>query len=244
MTLELWPRRIAALGQFRVDNPEVPILERDDEHHLRKVLRARSGEEIVVTDGRGSWSICQVRDEAIDRVSDVHLDPVPPDTALYVVPLKGDHSERVVAKATELGVSRIVPLLSQHLAVKFKGEVRDKTLSRWRRIGAEACGQSRRTYDLVIDDPVPVSDVPVNVAVADFNGDADWTGVSSIAIGPEGGWADEEWGPAYRRLSLGPTVLRAETAAVVAASLMSFGSGDWGFTMGGSPSVMMRGTDD
>ena len=48
-----WPRRVAALAQFRVDDPHMPVLSGDDEHHLRTVLRARSGEEIVVTDGAG-----------------------------------------------------------------------------------------------------------------------------------------------------------------------------------------------
>lgn len=233
MTLELWPRRVAALGQFRVESPETPMLERDDEHHLRDVLRARSGEEIVVTDGRGRWSLCQVEDRGLSRITDVHLDPVALETVLYLAPLKGDRSEWAVAKATELGVSRIVPLLSQRIVVKFKGETRDKILARWRRIGAETCGQCRRSYDVLVENPVSLSDVPVNVAVADFDGDANWSGVLAVAIGPEGGWAPEDWDSPRRRLSLGPSVLRAETAAVVAASLMVFGSGDWGFTLGG-----------
>jgi len=71
----------------------------------------------------------------------------------------------------------------------------------------------------------------VTVAVCDFDGDGDWSGVSSVAIGPEGGWAPSEW-DGHRRLSLGPTVLRAETAGVVAASLLAFDAGDWGFTAG------------
>ena len=244
MTLELWPRRVSAIGQFRVESPEAPALERDDEHHLRTVLRARSGEEVVVTDGRGSWSICEVRDARLVRVTDVHVDPVAPETVIYMAPLKGDRSEWAVAKATELGVSRIVPLLSQRLVVKFKGESRDKTLARWRRIGAETCGQCRRSHDVVVDDPLSVSDVPVDVAVAQFDGGADWSGVSAVAIGPEGGWAQEDWTTPRRRLSLGPTVLRAETATVAAATLMAFGSGDWGFTLEGASSVMMRGTDE
>jgi 16S rRNA U1498 N3-methylase RsmE len=70
-----WPRRVAALGQFRVDDPQVPVLGRDDEHHLRTVLRARSGEEIVATDGRGSWSLCEVGDVGLHRVTPVHVDP-------------------------------------------------------------------------------------------------------------------------------------------------------------------------
>jgi 16S rRNA (uracil1498-N3)-methyltransferase len=226
-----WPRRVAALGQFRVDDPHGPVLSRDDEHHLRTVLRARSGEEIVTTDGRGAWSLCEIGDVGLHRVTPVHVDPPTTETVLYLSPLKGDRSEWAVAKATELGVSRIVPLVSQRLVVKFKGEVRDKIVARWRRIAAESSGQCRRTYDVVVDDPAHVGDVPADVAVADFDGDPDWRGVRAVAIGPEGGWAPDEWAADRRRLTLGPTVLRGETAGVVAASLLAFAAGGWGFTI-------------
>jgi len=225
-----WPRRVAALAQFRVDDPHMPVLSTDDEHHLRTVLRARSGEEIVVTDGEGAWSLCEVGDVGLHRVTPVEVDDPTLETTLYLAPLKGDRSEWVVAKATELGVSRVVPLVSDRLVVKFKGEVREKIVARWRRIAAEANGQCRRTHFVHVEEPVHVRDVPVNVAVADFDGDADWHNVRAVAIGPEGGWAPDEW-TARQKLSLGPTVLRAETAGVVAASLLAFGAGGWGFTL-------------
>ena len=226
-----WPRRVAALGQFRVEDPQRPALSSDDEHHLRTVLRARSGEEVVVTNGAGSWSLCEVGDTVLNRVTPVHRDPVTPTTTIYLAPLKGGRSEWAVAKATELGVSRIVPLVSQRLVVKFKGQTRDKIVMRWRRIAAESCGQCRRSYDVVVDDPVNVADVPEKVCVADLDGDADWSGVSAVAVGPEGGWAADEWGAQRRRLALGPTVLRSETAGIFAAGLLAFGAGGWGFTL-------------
>ena len=228
-----WPRRVAALGQFRVDDPERPVLGESDVHHLRTVLRAKPGEEIVVTNGAGAWSICEVGESALNRVTPVHVDPVTPATTIYLAPLKGDRSEWAVAKVSELGVSRIVPLVSERLVVKFKGETRDKIVTRWRRIAAEAGGQCRRTYDVRIDEPVGVADVPVDVCVADFDGEGDWSGVTAVAIGPEGGWTSDDWAKERRRLSLGPTVLRAETAGVVAASLLAFGAGGWGFTLAG-----------
>lgn len=233
MTLLEWPRRVAALGQFHVEDPQRPVLDIKDEHHLRTVLRARVGEEVVVTDGNGAWSLCEVGEIALTRVTPVHADPPSPRTTLYLAPLKGDRSEWAVAKATELGVSRIVPLMSQRVVVKFKGETRDKIVSRWRRIGVEVGGQCRRTHDVVIDEPVRITDVPVDVAICDFDGAADWTGIRSVAIGPEGGWADGEWASDRARRSLGPTVLRAETAGIVAATLLAFGAGDWGFTIDG-----------
>ncbi len=242
MTLVAWPRRVGALTQLAVEDPAHPVLSRDAHHHLRAVLRARDGEEVVVTDGRGAWSFCEVTASGLTRVSEVVVDPAAPATTLYLAPLKGDRAERSVAQATELGVGTIVPLLSEHVVVRWRGEARDKVLARWRRIAREACGQCRRTYFPVVADPVGVGRVPGDVAVADPAGDPDWSGCTSVAVGPEGGWAPDEWGPQHRRLSLGPTVLRADTAAVVAAALVSFAAGDWGFSLRGSRMGKDEGT--
>jgi 16S rRNA (uracil1498-N3)-methyltransferase len=228
-----WPRRVAALAQFRVEDPNDPVLSEADRHHLHHVLRARDAEEVVVTDGVGSWSIAEVKSDALVRVTPVHLDSPALPTTIYLAPLKGDASEGAVVKVTELGVSRIVPLVSRHVVVKFKGETRDKIVTRWRRLADEASGQCRRTYDVIVDEPLDVADVPDDVCVADFGGEGDWTGVRAVCVGPEGGWAGDEWGEQRQRLSLGPTVLRADTAGVVAAALLAFGAGEWGFTIDG-----------
>jgi 16S rRNA (uracil1498-N3)-methyltransferase len=229
-----WPRRVGALAQFHVDDLEAPELQREDEQHLRKVLRAREGEEVVVTDGQGSWALYEVLSFGLRRVSDITLDPPTPETSLYLTPLKGDRAEWAVAKATEVGVSRIVPLVAERMVVKFKGEAKEKILARWRRIAAEASNQCRRTYDVTIADPIRVKDVHSLVAVADLGATGNWAGLRSVAIGPEGGWAKDEWDVGRRRVGLGPTVLRAETAGVIAASLLAFQAGGWGFTFDGA----------
>lgn len=228
-----WPRRVAALSQLRVTDINVAELSRDDDHHLRRVLRAREGEELVLCDGRGSWRFAHVGSVGLVDVGEVFIDEPVPTTTLYLAPLKGERGEWAIAKATEVGVSEVVPLVSERLALKFRGETRDKVLSRWRRIAAETVGQCRRTYDVVIAEPVTPGEVPAHVAVADFAGSGDWRGVTSVAVGPEGGWGPEEWDPTRRRVSLGPSVLRGETAAVVAAALVTFTNGSWGFTLGG-----------
>jgi 16S rRNA (uracil1498-N3)-methyltransferase len=224
---------VAALAQFHVADPSVPILEPTDEHHLRKVLRAKVGEEVVVTDGDGSWALCVVNDQGLSRVSDVVRDEPVPVTTLYLAALKGDHAQWAVAKATEVGVSRVVPLLTTRSVVKFTGDLREKTLARWRRVAREAAGQCRRTYDLIVEDPLRVDDVPQDVAVAEIGASGDWRGVRHVAVGPEGGWAEGEWESSRRRVGLGPTVLRAETAGVVAAALLAFPAGGWGLTLDG-----------
>ena len=230
MTLNEWSRRVAALGQFRVADPAVPVLSRDDEHHLRRVLRANVGEEVVVTNGAGDWSFATVTDVGLARTGDVLMDPRPEPITLYLAPVKGERGEWAVAKATELGVTRVVPLVCARLAVAFKGDFATKTLARWRRIARESSGQCRRTYDVLIDEPMRIADVPDEVAVADFAGAASWAPVRAVAIGPEGGWAAGEWDDARTRVGLGSTVLRAETAAVAAATLMAAARDGWGST--------------
>lgn len=226
-----WSRRRSALTQLRVQDVEAPQLSRDQDHHVRRVLRGVVGEEIVVTNGRGSWRFCQIGEVELHVDDVVHVDPEPVRTTLYLAPLKGDRSEWALHKAVEVGVTHVVPLICRRLAVKFSGEARNKTLARWRRIAEEASGQCRRSYDLVVQEPVAVADVAPDVAVADFSGSGDWSDVTAVAIGPEGGFDHDEWDVSQRRLSLGPTVLRAETAAVVAGSLMAMSHGGWGFTL-------------
>ncbi len=232
MSLDQWPRRVAALAQFRVDDPSAPILRADDEHHLRRVLRAREGEEVVVTNGGGDWALARVVADGLERVSDVDADPAPTPVTIYLAPLKGDRGDWAVAKATEIGVTRIVPLISARLAVKFRGETAARVVSRWRRIAGEAAGQCRRTHDVLVDEPVGVLQVPDDVAIADIGSGDDWSGVHAVAIGPEGGWEPGEWDETRRRVSLGSSVLRAETAALAAAVTLVARRDGWGVTSG------------
>ena len=230
MSLIEFERRVNALTQMRVADVAVPILDKDDRHHLFKVLRAQAGEEIVVTDGRGSWAFASVGDGEIVRTSDVVQDAEPYPTELFIVPLKGDKSELAVSKLVELGVTSITPLISENMQVKFKGEHREKILERWHRIALEAAGQCRRTYDITINEPVKVSDVPVDVAVAEPGTTGSLRGIRAIAIGPEGGWAPGEWSEKQLRIGLGSTVLRGETAAIVAATLLVLRGEGWAVT--------------
>ncbi len=230
MSLKDFERRVDALTQMRVADVATPVLSKDDAHHLFKVLRADAGEEIVVTDGQGKWAFAAVGDKVITRTSEVEEDPEPYPTELFLVPLKGDKSELAVSKLVELGVTSITPVISAQMSVKFKGEHRDKVLDRWRRIAEESSGQCRRTYDIVINDPVNVSDVPLDVAVAEPGTTGSLRGVRAIAIGPEGGWATDEWPQNQARIGLGNTVLRGETAAIVAATLLVLRGEGWAVT--------------
>ncbi len=236
MTLAQWPRRVSALAQVRVEDPARPALAAADDHHLRRVLRASDGDEIVVTNGAGSWAIAAWRDGFVEPITDVVVDEPPAPCALYLTPLNGPRAEWALAKATEVGVTTIVPLLSRRMNAPFRGEAAARTLTRWRRVVREATSQARRSFEPLVDEPRRPDQVPDDVAVCDLEGSGDWGGVVAVAVGPEGGWAPGEWPESRRRVSLGPSVLRAETAAVVAAALVALSAGRWGFTLGGDMS--------
>ncbi len=203
------------------------MLAERDAHHLFRVLRARDGEEVVLTNGAGVVSFGVVRDGTIARVSDLLEDPPLEPIELYLAPLKGDRSEWAVQKATELGVTLIVPLLSERVVANWKGEHALKHLRKWRAVADEACAQCRRSRDVVIADPVRVHDVSAHVAVCDFDGAAALSDVRAVAVGPEGGWGDSEWTSDRLRLGLGELVLRAETAAVAVTTLIASQGSGW-----------------
>ena len=143
-----------------------------------------------------------------------------PLLTIAVAPPKGDRLEWLVAKCTEVGVDRIVLLEAEHSVVRWTGERLERQLARLRRIAAEASMQSRRVWLPEIAGPQPALEVLPEVAVAEPGGRPVTAADTAIAVGPEGGWSPKELEVAASTVSLGPNVLRVETAAVAAAVLM------------------------
>lgn len=199
-------------------------LDDETEHHLRRVLRLRDGERVSVTDGAGRWVITA----AVVDGSTIRLEPVSelsssperaaPLTIAAAIP-KGDRLDWLVQKVTELGADRIVLLHAERSVVRWKPERAVAQLARLRRISDEACRQSRRVWRVEIAGPVGVPDAISRFAVAEPGGRPVNGSDRSIAIGPEGGWAPVELDLAADQVSLGPTILRTETAAVAATAL-------------------------
>lgn len=164
---------------------------------------------------------------------------------LYQCLLKKDNFEWVLQKGTEIGVTRFVPVISQRTVIPDLDSVRSHKLSRWERIITEAAEQSRRGLLPALDEPLTFAEavsesesyhlalIPweketachIRAALGDFRTSDRAAAGSDIAlfIGPEGGFTDEEIGQAQRvgvvPVTLGPRILRAETAAVTAALL-------------------------
>jgi 16S rRNA (uracil1498-N3)-methyltransferase len=206
-----------------VDDLDLPVLDDGDDHHLRRVLRLRDGAEITIADGHGSWRSATLGHQVVP-VSNVIDEPVlDPEIAIAFAVVKGDRPELVVQKLTELGVDRIVPFVSSRSVVRWDVDRAARSIERMRRVAREAAMQCRRARLPVVESLTDFDDVIARpgAALADLEGGAPTLARPLVVIGPEGGWTDDERGRARARVNPSAYVLRAETAAFAAASLLT-----------------------
>jgi 16S rRNA (uracil1498-N3)-methyltransferase len=214
--------------------------------HLTRVLRAQPGMEADVVAGgrvfRAQIAAVSPNEVRFNLISELEAEPALPLTLVMAV-YKFDHMEWAIEKATELGVAAIAPVIARrtekHLAAAAAARV-----ERWRRIAHEAAQQARRSDVPLVSDPAPLaarvraaSDA-VRIVLAEqertttlrhtLDEALDATEdipTLEIAIGPEGGWAPAEEAlfdaNGWRAASLGPRILRAETAAIAAMAVVS-----------------------
>ncbi len=214
-------QRADAAAQVLVGDLDAPTVAEADAHHLRRVLRLRDGERVVACDGRGSWRTCSFRaDGSLEPVSAVVVEPAPAQpVAVWLPALKGERAEWAVAKLTELGVDEIGLLACDHATVRLDAEAAARVLGRWARVAREAACQSRRTRLPAITGPLDVAAAVATGAVrCDLDGEAAPGGARALVVGPEGGFSDRERAEPAACASLGETVLRTETAAIVAGA--------------------------
>ncbi len=208
-----------------VDDLSRPILLSDDEHHLRRSLRLVDGDSITLSDGRHSWVSARLGVE-VEVTGEVVTQGAAAWTLTLVIALaKGTKPELAVQKATEIGVDRIVIGASDRSVVRWDEAKSLKNRDRLQRVAREASMQSRRvTVPEITIEPDLTSMLcaapTAGLVRADFDGEALDATHHIVAIGPEGGWSDRERAAAPAAIDLGPTVLRAETAAIVAAARM------------------------
>ena len=216
----------------------------EEAHHLIQVLRSAVGEEVEAIDGKGAGARARLGQngdgtfflEWLAAVASVAIPPLRLELAI----LKGDAMEWVLEKSVELGVREVVPILAAHSVVKVKGKGPEAFLDRWQRIADQALKQCGRLERMTIAEPRALAralaDAPATAAIPrliaeetaratapeilTFLGRAPRSG-ATLLIGPEGGWseAERELAGTEGRITLGPLVLRAETAAVSGAAI-------------------------
>ena len=208
----------------------------DEAHHLVRVLRVEPGQKFEISDAHTVW-LAEVETARKGEVRFRVLEELPPaaqlpEIVLCLALIKFDRFEWAVEKATELGVSRIVPVdtarTDQGL---FQGAA--KRVERWRRIAQEASEQSRRTAPPQVSDAVKFAAIhtgaPPHRFVLDEQPGAPLliklvtAAPVAVLIGPEGGWTDAERAllnsSGWVAASLGPLILRAETAVCAALAV-------------------------
>jgi 16S rRNA (uracil1498-N3)-methyltransferase len=212
-----------------VPDLSAPVLDEATAHHVADVLRLRPDDVIIASDGAGSWVRCRLSGSA-DRTlvvdGDVSSQPGPePPITVGFVPTKGARPEWVAQKLTELGVDRMVPLWSRRSVVRWEGARADRVVERMRRAVREASAQSRRTRLPEVTPVMGLEELAVlegtDPVLAHPGGGRPGLAHTVVAVGPEGGWDDEErerWGAG---IGLGPTVLRSETAALAVGSVLA-----------------------
>ena len=231
------------LPSARAGEPRAALTD-EARHYLRDVLRLGPGAALEVFDGRGdAWEAT-----VLAGFQEVALGAPRPATAaaaavwLLVALAKGEKLELVVQKATELGVGRVVPFAAERSVVRLEREKGEDRARRWRRIAEEAARQCGRADVPEIDAPAPLEEalaaVPPGFATFLFHpGGAPLSAAApspaggyAAVVGPEGGLTADERATCARagarEASLGPRVLRAETAAIVAMALLQARFGD------------------
>lgn len=218
------PRVHCPLGEGEI------VVEGEEAHHLARVLRIRVGERFVAFDGTGveaEAEVLSVGPQVHARVLGTRRPDVeaPRDVTLYLALVKGERFDWAVEKATELGVARIVPLETERTEVRDPGEARRK---RWQRLAASAAAQSGRVRvpEVAAPEKLPLAlaDAPRPAVLLAPGGGAFPAHPSALFIGPEGGFTEAEVEAArasgVQPVGLGPRILRVETAALAALSLV------------------------
>lgn len=206
-----------------VDSLDSPVLADDDLHHLQRVLRTRDGDPITISDGAGRWREARFGQAPEPTSEIVVVDAATPRISVGFVVPKGDRPSWVVQKLTELGVDRILLLSSARSVVRWEGPKNDDRLSRLRSVARAAAMQSRQVRLPVIEPPLNVRSALAgnDVALAHPAGEPPSLRRSTILVGPEGGWDSAELSAGAATVGLGPSVLRAETAAIAAGTVLS-----------------------
>lgn len=236
---------------YREKDGHMVELTGDDAHHLARVLRLKPGDKIELGDGQGTAHLAEIitveKERALCRLIEPLAGREPDVTVALAFSLpKGDKADLVLQKATELGVRAFYPFISERSISRPAGEKTRIKNERWQKIIRSAAAQSKRDFLPEIAEVIdwsgllallprfsrsiffwekekshPVKDVFAGLKKGDH---------LLLVVGPEGGFSDREVNEAIsagaRPATLGPRILRAETAAIVVSALALYESGN------------------
>jgi len=246
------------MPKFFVDEQNIQsdliVIDGDDVKHIKKVLRLNPGDSITVCDGKGNDYHASIKDIESNRVIAAILDVYksgtepPIEVTLFQGIPKSDKMDFIIQKSVELGVSRIVPVITERTVVKLDSK-KDATnkVTRWQRISLEAAKQCNRGFVPRVENPVDYEEAlklcqqsylkimpyekenKYNLKKCLYGCDPAKT---AVFIGPEGGFSEEEVKKAsasgVKPVTLGPRILRTETAGIAVLSILMYELGDIG----------------
>lgn len=230
------------------------VIGASDAHYLVNVLRIEAGEKIIVFDGKGTEYLVEIKKISKDQVEALitQTNFIGSDTQVNVSLIqslaKGDKMDYIIQKCTEIGISKVIPVITERTIVKLDEKKKKARKQRWQKIAVEAAKQSKRTIVPEITEILTLAElkkqIPENEELLILWEDEHNTKIKeylrqqkdtrniSILIGPEGGLSEkevkelQEWGG--KTASLGSKVLRTETAGLVALTIVLYELGDLG----------------
>lgn len=220
----------------------------EDYKHLVQVLRAKPGDPIEVVANEKTYiaTILEVTDDELLLGNLVYCEDTsesPIDIHLYQAVTKGDKMDYILQKAVELGVRQITPILTKRVIVRMDQKKMARRVLRWQKIVNEAAKQSKRTQIPVVTDVMSLMEInpgegrrlvayensKTSLRETLQNGDEK---KYHLCIGPEGGFEELEiqWliDHEFEEVSLGPRILRTETAGLALLSILQYEKGDMG----------------
>jgi len=232
------------------------VISGEEAHHIIKVLRFRPGDEIRISDGKSIESLGVILDvdsrdtkikiRILEKNKSKEIKPF--ITLLHGLP-KGEKLDWVIQKSTEIGVSKVIPIITQRTVPNIPQSKVERRIKRWNKIAKEAAKQSMRidipkivepsTFDASLREInnhqlsiIPwelENEVSLKKILKDINGSVNKV---AVFIGPEGGFSPDEVKKAKElgavSVSLGPRILRTETAAISVCSILMYELGDMG----------------
>ena len=238
------------------DKEKIALLTGKELHHLKDVLRLKKGDKVIVFDGKGREFIGSLKTVSRDEacvVIEKQLD-ISRESRFRIILAQGlaraEKMDIIIQKATELGVSEIIPFTASRVVSRLNSEQAAKKIQRWQRIAIEAAKQCRRDVIPRIEEIAKLSEVlnKYSHSIEGYIKIIPWEGENRnhlkdilkpegisgciILIGPEGGFEEQEVALAEKAgflpVMLGPRILRTETAAISIAAIIQYALGDMG----------------
>ena len=210
------------------------ILNKDNRHRLERVLRLRIGDEFVITDGLGREAVATLQKDGQYTVNDWYEPKREPevDVTLFVAISKGDRLEYIIEKAVEMGVTKIVPLISARCIAKDPGK---NKIERWQKIAESAMIQCGGCVLPVVEQPIELTKIPtpqkdvlplflfeekLGYSVDGLNSFSEKPSKIWLVSGPEGGFSESEVEffkkSGWQTVWLGKRLFRMDTAPIIA----------------------------